>query len=200
MTGLWAALVVYLAGLASYGWEHQEAVTAVQADPVAVLESEQYVFPPVFEYLQGLEPIAPPVPVEQWYAAAAGLVVLTLLAIVVVRFRRAGGPSGPPTTMETTALTLSVAVAAGVVGGPLLVGTALLPLLFGVVVWHTRCGPGWSPSFVFVLPLLGPAVGLATGWLGYATPQLELAAFVAVPLLGGLALPLRASIRKRVGW
>ncbi len=74
-----------------------------------------------------------------------------------------------------------------------------MPFLFGVVIRHTRRLPGWKPSYLYVVPVLAPFAGFGAAAAGTASLPLDLTAFVILPLVGGLALPLRATIRKRFG-
>jgi len=102
---------------------------------------------------------------------------------------------GAVTINETIVVALAVAATTTLIGGPLLAGAVLMPLLFAVIIRHTKRLPGWAPSYLYVVPVLAPAAGFGAAAVGGATLPVDLAAFVILPLLGGLALPLRTTVR-----
>jgi len=106
---------------------------------------------------------------------------------------------GAVTINETIVVALAVAATTTLIGGPLLAGAVLMPLLFAVIIRHTKRLPGWAPSYLYVVPVLAPAAGFGAAAVGGATLPVDLAAFVILPLLGGLALPLRTTVRKHFG-
>ncbi|TYL38838.1 molecular chaperone DnaJ [Natronococcus pandeyae] len=206
---LWLSLVVYVAGLGQFASANTGAletlrneVTAVGADPgelLAVLESGRYGLETTVGFVTGAELVAPPLEPIQWYGGLAGVVVATLAAVLVARFVREGDTWRSVTIDETIVVALAVGTTTALVGGPLLAGTVLLPLLFGVIVFKTRQGPGWTPTYLYVLPVLAPTAGFAAAMAGHATLVVDLVAFVLVPVVGALCLPIRATIRTRFG-
>lgn len=206
---LWLSLVVYVAGLGQFASANTGAletlrneVTAVGADPgelLAVLESGRYGLETTVGFVTGAELVAPPLEPIQWYGGLAGVVVATLAAVLVARFVREGDTWRSVTIDETIVVALAVGTTSVLVGGPLLAGTVLLPLLFGVIVFKTRQGPGWTPTYLYVLPVLAPTAGFAAAMAGHATLVVDLVAFVLVPVVGALCLPIRATIRTRFG-
>ncbi|WP_440771314.1 DnaJ domain-containing protein [Natronorubrum sp. DTA28] len=207
---IWTSLFVYLAGVADFALVNDAALeglsaelSAVGADPGAiwdVLSSGRHGVESTVGYLAGFELVAPPLEGPLWEAALAGVVALTLVALLGARAARDAETWGPISIDETIVLALAVAASTVLVGGPLLAGAVLMPMLFAVIVRHTRRGPGWKPSYLYVLPVLAPLAGLAIGAAGEATLAIDLLAFVLLPIVGGLGLPLRATIRKRFGW
>ncbi|MFC4437859.1 MULTISPECIES: J domain-containing protein [Natrialbaceae] len=206
---LWLSLVVYVAGLGHFASANVAAlerlrteITAVGADPEGLrtaLTSGRYGLETTVGFVTGAELVAPPLEPIQWYGGLAGVVVATIAAVLVARFVRAGDTWRPVTIDETIVVALVAGTATAMVGGPLLAGTVLMPLLFGVVVFRTRQGSGWTPTYLYVLPVLAPAVGFAAAITGDATLVVDLVAFVLVPVVGALCLPLRATVRTRFG-
>ncbi|SDK68059.1 DnaJ domain-containing protein [Natronorubrum texcoconense] len=207
---IWTSLFVYLAGVADFALANDSALeglsaelSAVGADPGAlwdVLSSGRHGVESSVGYLAAFELVAPPLEGPLWEVALAGVVALTLVALLGARAARDAETWGPISIDETIVLALAVAASTVLVGGPLLAGAVLMPVLFTVIVRHTRRGPGWKPSYLYVLPVLAPLAGLAIGAAGEATLAIDLLAFVLLPIVGGLGLPLRATIRKRFGW
>ncbi|MDQ2051316.1 DnaJ domain-containing protein [Natronolimnohabitans sp. A-GB9] len=206
---IWLSVLLYLGGLGHFALVNESGLETLRAELVAVgtdpngvletLSSGRYGIASTVEYLAAFELVAPPLEAELWYGTLAGVVGLTLVAILGARAYRDGETWGPVSIDETIVVALAVTVTTGLVGGPLLAGAVLMPLLFGVVVRHTRRGPGWKPSYLYVVPVLAPLAGLAVTAAGEATLAVDLLAFVVLPLIGALGLPLRATVRKRFG-
>lgn len=208
---LWCSLLVYVLGLGHYVVEHSQALGSLWAELVAagtdagqlwaVLAGERSGLEPAASFVAGFDlPLAlGAVATLEWYVLVGGLLGVAVALVGLGRLAWQEAVSGPITMGETVVLAVALALAAGLTGGPLLAGTVLLPFCFGVVVHHTRRLPGWTPSYLYVLPVLGPAVGIGLGIAGSATLPLEIVAFGLLPIVGGLWLPLRASIRKRFG-
>lgn len=206
---IWLSVCLYVVGLAHFAFENEaglEALStelqAIGADPNGLwetLSSSRHGIETTTEFLVAVELVAPPLEPLQWYAALAGGVGATLLVLLGARLVRDRETWGPVSIDETIVVALAVAVSTTLVGGPLLAGAVLMPVLFGVIVRHTRRGPGWKPSYLYVLPVLAPAVGFAIAAAGAATLAIDLLAFVVLPIVGALGLPLRATIRKRFG-
>lgn len=206
---LWLSLLVYVAGLAHYASENAPAlrdllaeVTAVGADPGrawAVLAAGEEGFPFVAEFVAGFDPGVGGLDPIQWYGVSGAVVGSAVLVVVAARLAWRDDHWGPITMDETIVLALAMGLSTGVLGGPLLAGSVLMPFLFGVIVHHTRRRPGWTPSYLYLVPVLGPAAGLALGYAGLATVPIEAVAFVLLPIFGGLFLPLRAAVRRRFG-
>ncbi|SEV86508.1 J domain-containing protein [Natrinema salifodinae] len=208
---IWLSVLVYAVGLGHFGRENGAAlgslwadVRGVGTDPAglwALLSESRHGIDTTVAFVRGVEFVTPPLAPTPWYAALAGVVALALACLVGVRLvrREAAERWDPVTIDETIVVALAVTAATGLVGGPLLAGATLMPLLFGVIVRHTRRGPGWTPSYLYVLPVLAPLVGLGAAAAGVASLPADLAAFVVLPLAGALGLPLRATIRKHFG-
>ncbi|ELY80351.1 J domain-containing protein [Natrinema pallidum] len=206
---LWLSVLVYAAGLGHFGLENAAALgslwtelLATGADPAGigtVLTEGRHGLETTVAFVRGVEFVTPPLEQPLWYGALAGLVALTLFSLLAVRVGRRETTWGPLTIDETIVVALALTVAATLVGGPLLAGAVLMPLLFGVVVRHTRRGRGWTPSYLYVLPVFAPLAGFGAVTAGYTSLPVDLVAFVGLPLVGGLWLPLRVTIMKRLG-
>ncbi|WP_228434645.1 molecular chaperone DnaJ [Natrarchaeobaculum aegyptiacum] len=208
---LWCSLFVYVLGLGHYAFEHTHALGTLWAELVAagtetsqlwaVLTGDRHGLTPATTFALGFDvpPALGTVAALEWYVLVGGLLGGAIALVGLGRLAWQETVRGPITMGETVVLAIALALAAGLTGGPLLAGTVLLPFCFGVVVHHTRRLPGWTPSYLYVLPVFGPAAGIALGVAGSATLPLEIVAFGLLPIVGGLWLPLRATIRKRFG-
>ncbi|OAQ52567.1 molecular chaperone DnaJ [Natrinema mahii] len=206
---LWLSVIIYAAGLVQFGLANESALRSLRAelsgigaDPQGLwtaLSADRQGVETTVAFMRGLEVVTPPLERPLWYGALAGVVALAALGLLVSRVVRREETWGPVTIDETIVVALSVAVPTTLVGGPLLAGAVLMPLLFGVVVRHTRRGPGWTPSYLYVLPVLAPLAAVGAAAAGVTSLPIDIAAVVVLPLLGGLGLPLRATIRKRFG-
>ncbi|MGM0388748.1 MAG: J domain-containing protein [Natrinema limicola] len=206
---LWLSLFVYVAGLGHFALANESTlatlwadVRALGADPsgiLALLSASRHGLETTVAFVRGVEVVASPLESTLWYAAMAGVVALAVAALLVTRIVRRENPWGAVTIDETIVVALALGVTTTLVGGPLLAGAVLMPLLFGVIVRHTRRLPGWTPSYLYVVPVLAPAAGFVAATVDAASLPVDLAAFVFVPLFGGLALPVRATIRKHFG-
>ncbi|WP_222918560.1 J domain-containing protein [Natrinema sp. SYSU A 869] len=207
---LWLSVVIYAAGLAHFGLENATPLEslwtelrATGADPTGIwtlLTESRHGLETMVAFTQSTEFVTPPLERPLWDGALAGVVAVTLLSLLAVRVVRRENTWGPLTIDETIVVALAVTATTTLVGGPLLAGAVLMPLLFGVVVRHTRRGRGWTPSYLYVLPVLAPLAGFGAVAAGYTSLPVDLAAFVILPLLGGLGLPLRATVKKHIGW
>ncbi|ELY45713.1 J domain-containing protein [Natronorubrum tibetense] len=207
---IWTSVFIYLAGIGHFALANDSALeglaaelSAVGTDPGGiqeVLASGRHGVDSTASYLAAFELVAPPLEQPLWEGVLAGVVALTLLGLLGVRAARDAETWGPISIDETIVLALAVAASTVLVGGPLLAGAVLMPVLFTVIVRHTRRGPGWKPSYLYVLPVLAPLVGVGISAAGEATLAIDLLAFVILPIVGGLGLPLRATVRKRFGW
>ncbi|WP_254768055.1 J domain-containing protein [Salinilacihabitans rarus] len=206
---IWASVLTYLAGLGHYALEHEAALRrvveeagAIGPDPAGLLSflsSGHHGLESPAAFVAGADFVGASLPTAQWHGALAGLVALSALLVVGARLARDRPVRDRLTTDETIVIALAVAVATTLVGGPLLAGAALLPLLFGVIVHRTHQLPGWSPSYLYVLGVLAPAAGLVAAAAGADSLIGDLLAFVVVPLVAALGLPVRVEIRKRYG-
>jgi len=206
---LWLSLFVYVGGLGHFALANESTlatlwadVRALGADPsgiLALLSASRHGLETTVAFVRGVEVVASPLEPTLWYATLAGVVALAVAALLVTRIVRRENPWGAVTIDETVVVALAVGVATTLVGGPLLAGAVLMPLLFGVIVRHTRRLPGWTPSYLYVVPVLAPAAGFVAATVDAASLPVDLAAFVFVPLFGGLVLPVRATIRKHFG-
>ncbi|WP_339103407.1 DnaJ domain-containing protein [Haloterrigena salinisoli] len=207
---IWLSVLVYLTGLGHFALANRSGLETLRAELAAAgtepdaiaatLSSGRYGIDSSVAYLTAFELVAPPLEEPLWPAALAGAVCLTLLTLLGVRAYRDGETWGPVSIDETIVVALAVTAATVLVGGPLLAGAVLMPMLFAVIVRHTRRGPGWKPSYLYVLPVLAPLAGFGAAMIGEATLAIDLATLVALPIVGGLGLPLRATIRKHFGW
>ena len=144
--------------------------------------------------------MAPPAEPTQWYGLLAGVIGLSIVIVAVNRLARRHDTLGPVSFNELIVVALALAVVTVLVGGPLLTGVVLLPILFGVVVRRTRQLPGgWNPTYAYVLAVSAPAVALAASWAGYGSLLGDLLAFALLGLAGAVGFPLRAQIRARFG-
>ena len=206
---IWLSALTYLAGLVHFALENAAALrglgaelAAVGTDPAAawavLTESRHGVDVPA-AFVSTVELVSPPLGPAQWYGVLAGVVVASLALVVAARVAWRRDTWGPITFDETIVVGLALGVTTLFVGGPLLAGAALMPLLFGVIVYRTRQLPGWSPSYLYVFAVCVPAVALAAGAAGYASLPTDAVAFALLPLSGAFGLPLRVGIRKRFG-
>jgi len=199
---------VYVGGLAHFALANESTlgslwadVRALGADPsgvLALLSESRHGLETTAAFIQGVEIVTPPLEPTLWYAALAGVVALALAVLFVTRLVRREDTWGAVTIDETIVVALALGATTTLVGGPLLAGAVLMPLLFGVIVRHTRRLPGWTPSYLYVVPVLAPAAGFVAAAVGAASLPVDLATFVLAPLLGGIALPVRATIRKHL--
>ncbi|ELY64526.1 DnaJ domain-containing protein [Natrinema versiforme] len=203
---IWLSVLVYAAGIGHFGLENQDALSSLWAEIQSIganpsglstlLLESRHGLETTLAFVQGVEFVAPPLETTLWYGALAGVVALALVGLLVVRAVTRANTWGRLTINETIVVALAVGATTTLVGGPLLAGAVLMPLLFGVIVRWTRRGPGWKPSYGYVLPVLAPLVGFGIAAAGVASLPTDLAAFVILPLAGALGLPLRATIRK----
>lgn len=205
-----AAALLYVAGLAQYGMAHREGLatladrlSAAGTDTAALraaLTGSRYGLtqPATFVMDRGGLVTDPPLPTQQWYAALGGLVGVTVLAFALNRAFRARRPFKWVTTNETVGTALALAIAAGAVGGPLLAGAVVLPLVYLVIVRHTRKAQRFKPTYLYVLGVSTPLLGLALD-AAEALPSLavDLVALV-LPLVSVVVLLLSAFVRPRV--
>ncbi|AEH37347.1 hypothetical protein [Halopiger xanaduensis] len=199
-------MLVYAVGLGHFARENGSALaalandlTAIGADPAtlwATLLAGRHGIEVPAAFVVQLELLEPPLAPLEWTGALAGLIVAAVAIVLGVRLGWREDTWGTITIDETIFLALAVTVSATLFGGPLLAGAALMPFLFAVIVHRTRLGPGWKPSYLYVVPVLAPAVALGAGLAGYASLPGDLLAFVVLPFAGAFGLPLRATIRK----
>ena len=200
---------LYLVGLLSFGLRNETGlrslardVSAVGVDPTGIWSAVAGGSGEVetgFAHVVAVDPVNPPSDPLLWYGVLGGLVAAAVLVLLAARLRWRRSMAGPITIDETIVLAAAVGTASGLLGGPLLAGSLLLPLLYGVVIYHTRQIPGWSPSYAYVVAVTGPAIALAAGWFGYESLPFETLAFVVLPLAGALGFPLRFAVRRRFG-
>lgn len=206
---IWISFLVYLAGLGHFGFENEDPLQGIISDVLGIggdpgaqwsyLTGGRYGLETIVGFLVAVEPFQPLLPEMEWYGVLVGIVVFSLIIVLAARVAWRLDPWGPITFTETIIVALGLAVSTTIVGGPLLAGIVLMPLLFGVVVHRTRQLPGWGPSYLYVLCVCAPLIGLIAGTTIYPTLLLDLVAFAVLPVVGGLGLPLRVSIRKRFG-
>ncbi|RQG89975.1 J domain-containing protein [Natrarchaeobius halalkaliphilus] len=209
LPAIWLAVLVYVAGLGHAVSENEAAVDTLRAELAAVggdvegvlsvLSSGRYGLDSSIGFVSSVELVPPFLESVPSTAVLAGIVGVAFAVVLFARLRWREDTWGPITIDETILIALAVTVPTSMVGGPLLSGAVLMPFLFGVVVYHTRRGPGWQPSYLYVLPVLAPALGFAAGLIGEVSLVFDLVAFVLLPMIGALGLPLRATIRKHMG-
>lgn len=206
---LWLATAVYVLGLVRYGRANgdaiaslREALLAAGPDVTAIstaISSGTRNLESVIVYVTSADLVTPPLGQTLWYGMLGVVVVGVIGLLVAWRLHTRGRLLGPVTIDETIVLALALGGTSSLVGGPLLAGALLLPLLYGVVIYHSRQIPGWSPTYLYLLAVSAPACGLMAGWLDLTTVPIELLAFVVVPLLGAFGLPIRFNVRRRFG-
>lgn len=206
---IWLSVLIYATGLAHFALENEDALAglaaelaAVGADPAGlwtVLADGRHGLETPAAFVTRIQPVAPPIDPPAWDVALAGVVAAAVAIALAVRVGLREETWRPITINETILLALAVTVSTTLRGGPLLAGAVLMPLLFGVIVRHTRLRPGWKPSYLYVVPVLAPIAGLGAGLAGYGGLPAELLTFVVLPLAGASGLPLRATIMKRFG-
>lgn len=206
---LWIATLTYVSGLVHYGLGHASGLSSIRAELAAagadlpaawaVLAGGAHDVPTAYGHVSGVEWLSPPLEPLLWYAALGGVLVLTIVALLGARIAWRERPWGPVSIDETIVFGLALGSTTTLLGGPLLAGALLLPLLFGVVVYRTRQLPGWSPSYAYVLAVSTPAATLGAGAVGVESLRLELVTVLLLPLCGAIGLPLRVLIRKRFG-
>lgn len=205
---IWLAALTYLVGLAHFGLENAVSLRTLGAELVAVgaapaaiwavLSESRYGIDVPAEFVATAEPVALSLSPLAWYVVLAGAVAASLLLVLSARLLWRRDTWGPITFDETIVIALALGTTSFAGGGPLLAGTVLLPLLFGVIVYRTRQLPGWSPSYGYVVAVCAPLVALVAGVAGYASLPSDLVAFVVLPLAGAFGLPVRVQIRKRL--
>lgn len=206
---LWFGTGLYIIGLVEYALANGDALSSLAADvrgagasPGSILTSltaGTHGLDGAASYVMAAQPVTPPLDRVLWYGALAGLIAVVIGSLLGWRVRTRGRLRGPVTIDETIVLALALGSTSVLVGGTLLAGTLLLPLLYGVVIYHSRRIPGWSPSYLYLGAVLAPACGLLAGSLDLTTVPLELLAFVVVPLAGAFGLPIRFLVRRRFG-
>ncbi|QLK26453.1 DnaJ domain-containing protein [Natrinema zhouii] len=206
---IWLSVIVYAAGIIDFALANGESLGSLWADGRAIganpsgiwalLTESHHGIETMTAFVQRVEFVTPPLEPTLWYAALAGVVALALAALLVTRAVRREDTWGAVTINETIVVAVAVATTTTLVGGPLLAGAVLMPLLFAVIIRHTKRLPGWAPSYLYVVPVLAPAAGFGAAAAGVVSLPVDLAAFVLCPLVGGLALPVRTTIRKHFG-
>ena len=206
---IWISFLVYLAGLGHFGVANEDPLQGVISNVAGIggdataqwsyLTGGRYGLETIVGFLVAVEPVSPLLPEMEWYGVLVAIVALSLMIVLAARLAWRLDPWGPITFTETIIVALGLTVSTTIVGGPLLAGVVLMPLLFGVVVHRTRQLPGWGPSYLYVLCVCAPLIGLVAAVASYPTLLLDLVAFVVLPVIGGIGLPLRVSIRKRFG-
>lgn len=206
---IWASTLTYLAGLVHITLENVAVLSTLRAEFAAVgtdlagiwtlLTSGRHGLDTPAGFVSGVELIAASVAPMEVVGAVAGVVALVLVLVVGTRIVR--DQRGPVSTREMAAVAAVLGLATVLVGGPLLAGAVLMPLLFGWTIHRTRTVPGWSPSYGYVLAVFAPALGLAAGVADPVPSPLlvDLLAFVVLPLAGAVGLPLRLLVRRRFG-
>lgn len=205
-----SAVLLYVAGLAQYGLAHADGLstladrlaaagTDVGALRAAVTESRYGLpQPATFVAEEGALVAEPPLPTQQWYGALAGLVAVTVLAFALNRAFRARRPYKWVTINETVGVSLALAIAAGAVGGPLLAGAVVMPLVYLVVVRHTRMAFQFKPTYLYVVGVSTPLLALVLD-AAEAAPMLAVDLLaMALPLLSVVVLALSAFVRPKV--
>ena len=206
---LWAGTVLYLVGLGFYASRNESALRALGGDLYAVwtdpgglwsvLSSDGYGLETGISHVRAVDPVVQSVGQLQWYGLVTAIAVIPVLCLLLVRLRWRDSLWAPVTIDETIVLAIAIGLSSGLLGGPVLAGAVLLPMLYGVVIYHTQKLPGWSPSYLYVVAVAAPAVALSLGAAGLASLPVELVAFVFFPLCGALGLPVRVAVRRRFG-
>ncbi|MFD1645290.1 DnaJ domain-containing protein [Haloarchaeobius litoreus] len=205
-----SAVLLYVGGLVQYGLAHEgglstladrlrAAGTDTAALQAALVESRHGLTQPAtFIVEAGALVTEPPLPTQQWYGVLAGLVGVTVLAFGLNRAFRARRPYKWVTINETVGVSLAVAIAAGAYGGPLLAGALVMPLVYLVIIRHTRMAFQFKPTYLYVVGVSAPLVGLVLD-AAEAAPMLAVdLAVMVLPLLSVVILLLSAFVRPKV--
>ncbi|SDM51318.1 DnaJ domain-containing protein [Haloarchaeobius iranensis] len=205
-----SAVLLYIAGLVQYGLAHESGLstladrlraagTDTAALQAALVESRHGLTQPAtFIAEEGALVTEPPLPTRQWYGALAGLVGVTVLVFALNRAVRARRPYKWVTVNETVGVSLAVAIAAGAYGGLLLAGALVLPLVYLVIIRHTRMAQQFKPTYLYVVGVSAPLVGLVLD-AAEAAPMLAVDLLVMLlPLLSVVVLLLSAFVRPKI--
>ncbi len=120
------------------------------------------------------------------------------LASTEVATIRAGATTAPATPFTTHLYGTEYVAATDVsaLAAVFVLGAVGLPFVYGVVVKRTRrASIRWDPTWLYVVCTLGPLAGVGANLAGYAYVGVDVAAFLALPLLSVVALPLSAFVR-----
>ncbi len=206
---IWTSIIIYVAGLVHFGLENEPAIVDVSQELATIggdmdalaafLTESRHGIETVVAFVTGVELLEAPLEETLWYGALAGVIVLSLVIVLVARIAWRTETWGRVSFDETIVVAIALATTTTVLGGPLLAGAVLMPLLFGVVIYRTRQLPGWSPSYLYLVCVCAPLVGFGLTAGGYSNLALDAALFVIVPVLGAIGLPIRFTIRKRLG-
>lgn len=83
-----------------------------------------------------------------------------------------------------------------IAGMVLVLGSLILPLVYGIVIHDTRTSfSAWNPTRLYVVAALGPVIGLAVNAVGYGRLGVDLVCFGVLPLGTIALLPLSAFVR-----
>lgn len=205
-----SAVLLYIGGLAQYGLAHQsglstlaDRLTAAGTDTAALqaaLTESRYGLtqPATFIVADGALVTEPPLPTLDWYYALGGLVGVTVLAFLLNRAFRAGRPFKWVSVNETVGVSLAVAIAAGAYGGLLLAGALVMPLVYLVIIRHTRMAQRFKPTYLYVVCVSAPLVGLVLD-AAEAAPMLAVdLAVMVLPLVAVVVLLLSAFVRPKI--
>ncbi|WP_435333181.1 hypothetical protein [Haloarchaeobius sp. TZWWS8] len=204
------ATLLYVGGLAQYSLaslggvrELVAALTAAGADPdalFAAVSGSRYGIPQPVDFVLGSAALVsePPLPTRQWYGALAAVVLLPILGFAVNRGWRATRPYKWVSINELVGISLTMGLAAAAVGGAFLAGVLVMPFVFLVIIKHTHKSQQFRPSYLYIVGVSTPLVGLALDYAGVA-PMLyvDLAALV-LPVLTVVVLLLSAFVRPRI--
>ncbi|WP_439028762.1 hypothetical protein [Haloarchaeobius sp. DT45] len=202
--------LLYVGGLAQFGLAYADGFRSLYGDlaaagtdtaalRAAVAATRHDIAQPV-SFILGDAALVPdpPLPTQQWYAALAALVVLPVLAFGINRAWRATRPYKWVSINELVGISLAVTVAAAAIGGVLLAGVLVMPFVFLVIIKHTHKAKKFRPSYLYVLGVSTPLVGLALDYAG-AVPYLYADLLTLVfPVLSVVVLLLSAFVRPRV--
>ncbi|WP_435349496.1 DnaJ domain-containing protein [Haloarchaeobius sp. HRN-SO-5] len=154
--------------------------------------------PAAFIAEEGALVAEPPLPRGQWYAALAGVVVVTVLAFGLNRAVRARYPYKWVSINETVGVALAATVSAVAFGGFLLAGIVVMPLVYLVIIRHTRVAFHFQPTYLYVVGVSAPVLGLVLDLAGVA-PQLYVdLVTLALPVLSVVVLLLSAFVRPKI--
>ncbi|WP_435364613.1 hypothetical protein [Haloarchaeobius sp. DYHT-AS-18] len=202
--------LLYVGGLAQFGLAYAGGMrrfygrlAAAGTDPEALraaVATTRYDIAQPVAFILGDAALVPdpPLPTQQWYGALAALVVVPIIAFGINRAWRASRPYKWVSINELVGISLAVTIAAAAVGGVLLAGVLVMPFVFLVIIKHTHKAKNFRPSYLYVLGVSTPLVGLALDYAGTA-PALYVDLLTLVfPVLTVLVLLLSAFVRPRV--
>jgi hypothetical protein len=205
-----AAVFLYVGGLAQFSLAYRGGLTRLvnrlrvagtDTDLLlaAVMET-RYGLPQPATFIRADAALVadPPLPTQQWYAVLAALVVVPIVAFAINRAAWSRRPYKWVTINELVALSIASGIAAAAIGGVLLAGIVVMPFVYLVIIKHTRKAKRFKPSYLYVLAVSLPLIGLGLDLAGVATGLYMDLLTLAVPVPAVVVLLLSAFVRPRI--